>query len=107
MDLGLGRLGRDAREPPPAIGIDADGGEDGGSPHEAARADPRVAGVEHAIGAGVERAIGAGAELPLAPSLGFVIQRLRGAADLLGRREALQAEDSAVTLAASRVDTPS
>ena len=83
MDLRLGEGDRDAEHPAALVGADADRREHGGVAD-----DPTVA---HLLVTRIEDQIPDLAERPGAPSLQFVVEQLRRAADLRGG-QALYAE---------------
>ena len=96
VDFGFRQGAGDAEHAPSAVGIDADGGEQGGIADHAAVAQLLVAGVEQEIVNGAQR--------PAAP--GCSSSSSRAAARLTWVDDRLFRPNSAITLAASRVETP-
>ena len=83
VGFGLREGGRDAEDAPPALGLHADGREDGGVAHDAALADLLVSGVK--------KEIANLSELARSPRLELLVEQGSGPADL-GGGQALQAE---------------
>ncbi len=99
VDLRLGQRARHAQEPAPAVGIDADRRQHRRVADHAALADPLVAGVEDEVGAGAEAPRSRSRQARSSSSS-------RAAARLTWVEDRPSRPNSAMTRAASRVDTP-